>query len=133
MPVGAQIPTDEELVQAFGVGRHTVRAALDVPVADGVIARWRRRGSFVAARPPGAGTWMLTSLDDPVLSGLPAPPIVLDSIIGACEPHLAAALGLEEEGRTLRIRVLRGAVSGSYTYSVIPSDDSEIAMWSARH
>jgi GntR family transcriptional regulator len=117
-PLGAQIPTDEELVEEFGVSRHTVRAALDVLVADGVIKRWRRRGSFVAARPPGAGTWMLTSLDDLVLSGFPTPPIVLDSTIGACEPQPAAALGLEE-GRALRIRALRRADDGPYTYSVI--------------
>lgn len=41
--VGDQIPTDEELTQQFGVSRFTVRAALDVLVADGVIKRYRRR------------------------------------------------------------------------------------------
>ena len=34
--VGDQIPTDEELMQQFGVSRFTVRAALDVLVADSV-------------------------------------------------------------------------------------------------
>ena len=82
--VGDQIPTDEELMQQFDVSRFTVRAALDVLVADGVIKRYRRRGTFVVARPHGAGTWMLTSLDDLVLNGFPTRPIVLDDIEAKC-------------------------------------------------
>jgi GntR family transcriptional regulator len=117
--VGDQIPTDEELVQHFGVSRFTVRAALDVLVADGIIKRYRRRGTFVVAHPQGAGTWMLTSLEDIVLSSFPTPAIVLDVAEVQCEAHVAGALGLDDEARALRIRVLRKADGEPYAHSVI--------------
>ena len=96
--VGDQIPTDEELMAHFGVSRFTVRAALDVLVADGIVKRYRRRGSFVVARPEGAGTWMLTSLDDLVLSSFPTAPIVLDAAECRCDAQIAGAeAGVEIE------------------------------------
>lgn len=117
--VGEQIPTDEELMRHFGVSRFTVRAALDVLVADGIIKRYRRRGTFLIARPRGAGTWMLTSLEDLVSSGFPTPPIVLDAATVSCEGAISNVLGLEDHGRTLRIRVLREVEGGAYSYSVV--------------
>jgi GntR family transcriptional regulator len=114
--VGDQIPTDEELMEQFGVSRFTVRAALDVLVADGVIKRYRRRGTFVVARPQGAGSWMLTSLDDLVLSGFPTRPMVLDAVEAKCPAHVAGALGLDDEVRALRIRVLRKADGEPYAH-----------------
>jgi GntR family transcriptional regulator len=117
--VGEQIPTDEELMQHFGVSRFTVRAALDVLVADGIIKRYRRRGTFVIARPRGAGAWMLTSLEDLVSSGFPTPPIVLDAAIVRCAEAIANVLGLEDHSRALRIRVLREVEGDPYSYSVV--------------
>lgn len=117
--VGDQLPTDEELVHEFGVSRFTVRAALDVLVADGVIKRYRRRGTFVNARPRGAGSWMLTSLDDLVTVGFPTPPIILDARQSVCDPQAAAALDLYDDACALRIRVLRRADREPYAYSVI--------------
>jgi GntR family transcriptional regulator len=117
--IGDQIPTDEELMLRFDVSRFTVRAALDVLVADGIIKRYRRRGSFVVSRPQGAGTWMLMSLDDLVSNGFPTPPIVLDAVTTRCSPAVASALRLDNHGRALRIRVLRKAEGEPYSYSVI--------------
>lgn len=116
---GEQIPTDEALMQHFGVSRFTVRAALDVLVADGIIKRYRRRGTFVVARPQGAGPWMLTSLDDLVSSGFPTPPIILASATIRCTSAVANALGLDDGSRVVRIRVLREAEGEPYSYSVI--------------
>lgn len=119
--VGNQIPTDEELMAHFGVSRFTVRAALDVLVADGIIKRYRRRGSFVVARPEGAGSWMLTSLDDLVLSSFPTAPIVLDAAECRCDAQIAGALGLDDTDdlRALCIRVLRTADAKPYAHSII--------------
>jgi GntR family transcriptional regulator len=116
--LGDRIPTDEALMQEFAVSRHTVRAAVDVLVADGIVERFRSRGSFVAARAEGAGTWMLTSLDDIVASGFPTPPIILDATEERCARPVARALGLEK-AHVLRIRVLRLADGLPYAYSVI--------------
>jgi GntR family transcriptional regulator len=118
-PVGERIPTDEALMQEFGVSRFTVRAALDVLVADGIVTRFRSRGSFVTARAEGAGGWLLTSLDDLVAGGFPTPPIVLDAAEGACPPAVARPLGLDDGAAALRIRVIRRTDGQPYSYSVI--------------
>jgi GntR family transcriptional regulator len=121
--VGDQIPTDEELVRRFRVSRFTVRAALDVLVADGVIKRYRRRGTFVIARPNDAATWMLTSLDDLISSGFPTPPIVLEARTKRCEAPIAGALGLDDDAKALQIRVVRKTGSEPYAYSIIHIPD----------
>lgn len=49
-PVGEKIPTEPELVTAFGVGRNTVREALQSLVHAGVLRREQGRGTFVISR-----------------------------------------------------------------------------------
>jgi GntR family transcriptional regulator len=49
--VGARIPTIEELVGDFGVARATVRQALGELEAEGLLARYRAKGTFVTRRP----------------------------------------------------------------------------------
>lgn len=117
--VGDRIPTDEELMQTFSASRFTVRAAVDVLVADGIVERFRGRGTFVVARPEGAGTWMLTSLDDIVRSGFPSPPTVIDAVEVTCDRPVARALGLADAAPALRIRASRTADDLPYAYSVI--------------
>lgn len=117
--VGDQVPTDEALMRHFGVSRHTVRAALDVLVADGMIKRYRRRGSFVVARPPQADMRMLTSLDDLVSSSFPTAPILLGAATVRCGPEIAVALRLGDDMRALCIRALRKAGEAPYAYSII--------------
>lgn len=50
-PVGQQIPTVEELAARCGVARATVRQALDQLEADGLIERFRAKGTFVRESP----------------------------------------------------------------------------------
>ena len=45
--VGERIPTEPELVEQFGVGRNTVREALQSLVHAGVLSREQGRGTFV--------------------------------------------------------------------------------------
>lgn len=49
--VGARIPTLEALVADFGVARATVRQALGELEAEGLLARYRAKGTFVTRRP----------------------------------------------------------------------------------
>ena len=49
----------------------------------------------------------------------PRAPIVLDAIEAKCLPHVADALGLANDARALRIRVLRKADGEPYAHSVI--------------
>ncbi|HRL20902.1 MAG TPA: GntR family transcriptional regulator [Alcaligenes sp.] len=46
-PVGTRIPTLEQLMQAYGVSRATMRAALDELEREGLIERTRGKGTFV--------------------------------------------------------------------------------------
>jgi GntR family transcriptional regulator len=49
--VGEQIPTVDELADTFGVAKLTIRRALGLLERDGVIERFRARGTFVRAKP----------------------------------------------------------------------------------
>jgi GntR family transcriptional regulator len=50
-PAGARLPTLEALVEEFGVARVTVRQAMDIVSAEGLVTRRQGRGTFVAALP----------------------------------------------------------------------------------
>lgn len=49
--VGSQIPTVIELAQSYEVARETVRQALGMLADDGLIRRYRAKGTFVTATP----------------------------------------------------------------------------------
>lgn len=49
--VGAQTPTVDELADELGVARATIRKALDMLEAEGLIERYRAKGTFVRERP----------------------------------------------------------------------------------
>lgn len=50
-PVGAQLPTEHELCRTLGVSRFTVREAIRVLAAAGLVRRKPRAGTVVAALP----------------------------------------------------------------------------------
>lgn len=50
-PVGAQIPTVDDLALECGVARATIRQALDMLEDEQLIERYRARGTFVRKRP----------------------------------------------------------------------------------
>ncbi len=55
-PVGERIPTEVELVSEFGVGRNTVREALQSLVHTGLLRRDQGRGTFVISDSELPGT-----------------------------------------------------------------------------
>lgn len=48
---GQQIPTVDELAEEFGVARATIRQAVGLLESDGLVSRFRAKGTFVNARP----------------------------------------------------------------------------------
>ena len=48
--VGQQIPTVDELAAECGVARATIRQALDILEAEGLVERYRAKGTFVRPR-----------------------------------------------------------------------------------
>jgi GntR family transcriptional regulator len=65
----ARLPTEEALVQAFGVSRTTVRLAFQVLLKDGLVRRVAGRGTFVSADPGRhPAEWMVEAIDDVITS-----------------------------------------------------------------
>ncbi len=60
--VGARIPTVDELAAECGVARATIRQALDGLEAEGLIERFRAKGTFVRAT-PREGLWCEVQTD----------------------------------------------------------------------
>lgn len=55
---GRRLPTEVELRERYGVGRHTVREALNQLIADGLIYRVAGRGTFATGRPTEPGRYL---------------------------------------------------------------------------
>ena len=55
-PIGGQIPTVDDLVDECGVARATIRQALGLLEGDGLIKRYRAKGTFVE-RSPNEQIW----------------------------------------------------------------------------
>ena len=117
--IGDRMPTDEAMMQEFGVSRFTVRAALDVLVADGIVQRYRSRGTFVVAKPGGQDGWTLSSLEDIMMGSFPTLPEIIESRLVAADAGAEAALGLEKRAKILRIRALRCVDGAPYAFSSI--------------
>jgi GntR family transcriptional regulator len=117
--VGDRMPTDEAMMQEFGVSRFTVRAAVDVLVADGIVKRYRSRGTFVAARPGGPEGWMLSSLEDIMMGSFPTLPEIIESRLVVADAGACAALGLEKRAKIFRIHALRRVKGEPYAFSSI--------------
>ncbi|MDO5032896.1 GntR family transcriptional regulator [Corynebacterium sp.] len=104
---GDRFPTERELVREFGVARMTVRHALDVLQAEGLIDRKRGRtgGTFVRAVPP---TLNLSNRDGILLQlrrlGLGSRVELLSLETRAALPHLAAILGVAEDAEVWEIK-----------------------------
>jgi GntR family transcriptional regulator len=49
---GTQIPTVDDLAAEYGVARATIRQALDQLAGEGLIERFRAKGTFVSTTPP---------------------------------------------------------------------------------
>jgi DNA-binding GntR family transcriptional regulator len=51
-PVGSRFPTEQDLQQRFGVGRHTIREALKILTEQGLLGRRRKTGTVVLSQRP---------------------------------------------------------------------------------
>lgn len=100
------IPTEMELLEEFGVSRTTIREALGVLTRDGLIARHRRRGSFVQPREecPPAVTNLILGYQAQIKV------VRIETIAGP--GHIAGALGVERGTlvtRLVRLEIVDGA------------------------
>src|SRR6188508_2581270 len=63
-PADSQLPTEDDLLREFSVSRHTVRAALQQLVTQGLVRRQAGRGSFVQQPDATRSPWAAQSLED---------------------------------------------------------------------
>lgn len=119
--VGNQLPTEDSLVQTFDVSRHTVRAAVQQLVAEGVIERFPGRGSFVVRRLAPASHWSIESVEDLIgTSFADRYEVIAAKFIRARDdPPSAALYELGPKDSVFSVRALRSSADGPYAYSSI--------------
>ncbi len=107
-PVGGYLPTEMELVQHYGISRHTVREALRRLRDAGLISRRRRVGTEVLARtPPASYRQPTNSIRDLLQYADETRLTVLGQRRVACDVALAALLECREGAAWIRVTSLR--------------------------
>lgn len=94
---GEPMPTEQELMNYYGVSRVTVRKALMELISDGIITREHSKSAIIAHKKPRKNMSRLTSLREEILSaGLtPRAQFTVIQNVGA-NSNLAAALNVPE-------------------------------------
>ena len=111
-PVGANLPTEMELCEQYGISRHTVREALRQLRDAGLIARRRRVGTEVVARIPKPSYHQPTnSIGDLLQYAEETQLSIIESKRVVCDAALAEMLESREGAEWLRVNSLR-AVPG---------------------
>jgi GntR family transcriptional regulator len=102
---GDPIGTEKELADEFGVSRITVRKALQILRADGLLKVERGRGTFVADSPrPVAPTALHLFLDDLIARGETLQVVREERTEIPATPAVARALKLRPATKVVRVR-----------------------------
>lgn len=104
-PAGSAIPAESELAREFGVALGTVRQALAVLVAEGMLERLQGRGTFVSEGLAGPSMLRFFRFRD--VSGEAPRSTILDRRCVAATAQQAQQLALESPARCLRLERLR--------------------------
>lgn len=113
------LPPELELVQEFKVSRHTVRAALQRLVVDGLIERRRGSGTTVVHRDFMAGTWVVNALDFLVQNFYETKLLFSGTVPATQNPQVAKLFHIPFEGKLFKVVRLLKSQTGPYAYSTI--------------
>lgn len=118
-PAGAAIPTEQELAREHGVSVGTVRKAIDLLVADGIVERVQGSGTFVR-RPTFSNSLFRFFRNAPATIGAGADDsTILSREITLAPESVAVTLGLETGRSAIRIRRVRASEGRPLLYEEI--------------
>ncbi len=106
--VDGRIPPERSLASELGVGRRSVRRALDVLEQEGRIHRHQGRGTFVDPRPAGAAGVSPVHADAPA-GTRPSLGAALDSVLDYTNPAEVIEVRLATEPVMARLAALRAS------------------------
>jgi GntR family transcriptional regulator len=120
-PVGCQLPIETALMAEFGVGRHSVRAAVQQLAQDGLVESFPGRGTFVVAPQTQRSRWGLDSIEDLIESSKSHAYAVLGGrfVTARHQAGLTSVFGVAADARLFFVRALRSSELGPYGYSRI--------------
>ncbi len=96
-PLNSMIPSERELIEAFGVSRITVRKAIDELVAEGYLYRIQGKGTYVKSDEAPHDLFSLTSCTEEIESmGMAAARRVIRAEVVGADQRLAATMQLDE-------------------------------------
>ena len=108
LPVGTQLPSEEELIREFNVSRTTIRATIQNLVRQGLVEIRRGRGTFVASpRIVQELTELTGFVEDMRVLGLTPTARVLSREIVSAAPLVAEKLGLPSGATVIKIQRVR--------------------------
>jgi GntR family transcriptional regulator len=118
-PPTGQLPTDEALTREFQVSRHTVRAAMDKLVADGLIERFAGRGTFVTQRSRPHTQWTIESIEDLIDTSFADTFTVLSArfVKPQTVPSVSTLFQADRPEVLFHVRAIRSSEEGPYSYS----------------
>ncbi|MFV0643533.1 MAG: GntR family transcriptional regulator [Sphingomonadaceae bacterium] len=113
---GAPLPTEDQICNAYGVSRITVRRALAGLQQQGLIERRRGIGSFVSEKHRGINSHLTGSLNEflAVAGSLTTRPISLEEM--PLPADIARVFGAEEGDHATRLRTVGSLQEGPTAY-----------------
>ncbi len=116
---GEQVPTESELVGAYGVSRITVRQALSSLADDGLVERIQGRGTYVTKHKAIRGTMRLTGfLEDLMAMGIETKVKMLEFKKIKAGSHEAEQLGVAAGDPVWQMKRVRFVEDIPYSYVV---------------
>lgn len=120
LAVGSLLPTENDLMRAYGVSRHTVRVAVQDLKSRGIVASRQGQGSTViSATGQAAFAEKIQSIDQLIAFGHETRRELLSREIVEADAETAAQFGCEPGRRLVKARMLRRSLDGDRKIALV--------------